>query len=141
MSNTFISWLNVSKVSDYIKGYEIGTSVASIKERVGNNANVVVKNPSGNELGDGDLIGTGYTIEISNDKGSNTYTYVMYGDVSGDGEINSADLLKIRQYLLGQVNLDGAFKTSAYISGDNEINSADLLKLRQHLLGTSSISQ
>ena len=141
LSNSFISWLSVSKTSDYIKGYDLGTSIASIKERVGNNAKVVIKNSSGNELSDGDLIGTGYTIEISNDKGSNTYTYVMYGDLSGDGVINSADLLKLRQHLLDTNKLSGAFLNSAYLSGDDNINSADLLKLRQHLLGTSSINQ
>ena len=141
VSNDFISMLKVSKVGDYLKGYSLGTTISSIKNTVGSTANVVVKDSNGNVKNDGEAIGTGYTIEISNSVVSNTYTYVMYGDVSGDGEINSADLLKIRQYLLGQVNLDGAFKTSAYISGDNEINSADLLKLRQHLLGTSSISQ
>ena len=141
VSNDFISMLKVSKTGDYLKGYSLGTTISNIKNIVGSSANVVIKDSNGNVKNDGDAIGTGYTIEISNSAGSNTYTYVMYGDVSGDGEINSADLLKIRQYLLGQVNLDGAFKTSAYISGDNEINSADLLKLRQHLLGTSIISQ
>ena len=141
LSNTFISWLSVSKTNDYIKGYQLGTSIASIKEKVGNNAKVIIKNSNGNELNDGDLIGTGYTIEISNDNGSNAYTYVMYGDLSGDGNINSADLLKLRQHLLGTNKLNGAFLTSAYLNEDENINSADLLKLRQHLLGTSTIKQ
>ena len=141
ISNDFISMLKVSKSGDYLKGYNLGTTIKDIKNKVGSSASVIIKDSNGNIKNDGDMIGTGYTISISNSVGSNTYTYVMYGDVSGDGEINSADLLKIRQYLLGQVNLSGAFKTSAYISGDSEINSADLLKLRQHLLGTSSISQ
>ena len=70
-----------------------------------------------------------------------TYTYVMFGDLNGDGEINSADLLKMRQYLLGTNQLSGAFLNSAYLNGDNEINSADLLRIRQHLLGTASIGQ
>lgn len=141
VSNDFISLLKVGKIGDYLKGYSLGTTIKDIKNTVGSSASVVIKDSNGNVKNDGDVIGTGYTISISNSAGSNTYTYVMYGDVSGDGEINSADLLKVRQYLLGQVNLSGAFKTSAYLNEDNEINSADLLKLRQHLLGTSSISQ
>ena len=90
---------------------------------------------------DVDLLGTGYQIEISNSLGSLTYTYVMYGDLTGDGEINSADLLKLRQHLLGTATLTGANLTSSYLNDDDEINSADLLKLRQHLLGTSTIVQ
>lgn len=141
ISNDFISMLKVGKTGDYLRGYSLGTTIKNIKDIVGSSADIVIKDSNGNVKEDGNVIGTGYTITISNSAGSNTYTYVMYGDVSGDGEINSADLLKVRQYLLGQVNLEGAFKTSAYLSGDDEINSADLLKLRQHLLGTSSIGQ
>ena len=69
------------------------------------------------------------------------YTYIMFGDLTGDGEINSADLLKMRQYLLGSIELNGAFLGSAYLNGDDEINSADLLRIRQHLLGTDPIGQ
>lgn len=141
INNDFVAMLKVSKTGDYLKGYALGTSIKTIKDTVGSQASLVVKDSSGNIKNDGDVIGTGYVIEISNSYGNSSYTYVMYGDLSGDGDINSADLLKMRQHLLGQINLSGAFLTSAYISGDNEINSADLLKLRQHLLGTSLVEQ
>ena len=141
ISNDFISKLGVKKYDNYIGGYDVGTTVGTIKSKVGSSANVVIKDSNGNVKNDGDLIGTGYTIEVSNDDGSMTYTYVMFGDLNGDGEINSADLLKMRQYLLGTNQLSGAFLNSAYLNGDNEINSADLLRIRQHLLGTASIGQ
>lgn len=141
INNNFIEMLKAGKTGDYLRGYDIGTKVKSIKNNVGNQASVVIKDSNGNLKEDNDIIGTGYMIEISNSYGSKSYTYVMYGDLSGDGDINSADLLKMRQYLLGQIKLNGAFLTSAYISGDNEINSADLLRLRQHLLGISILTQ
>ena len=133
--------LQVSKVGDYIKGLSVGTNVSSIKNKIGSNGTVTVRDGNGNVKNDGDLIGTGYTIEISTSTTTITYTYVMYGDLSGDGEINSADLLKLRQHLLGTNTLKGAYLQSSYLNGDGEINSADLLKLRQHLLGTSQINQ
>lgn len=141
VSNNFIEMLKVGKTGEYLRGYDLGTTVENIKNKVGNSANVVIKDSNGYEKNGNDTIGTGYTIEISNGNGRMTYTYVMYGDLNGDGEINSADLLKMRQYLLGQVSLNGAFKISAYLNGDEEINSADLLRIRQHLLGTSPIGQ
>ena len=141
VSNDFISMLQVAKTGDYLKGYGLGTTIQSIKEKVGSSASVTIKDANGNIKSDNDLIGTGYVIEIGNSAGSMSYTYVMYGDLTGEGEINSADLLKLRQHLLGQVNLEGAFLTSAYVNGGNEINSADLLKIRKHLLGTDTISQ
>ncbi len=141
LSNNFISLLQVAKTSDYIKGYNIGTTIGEIKNKVGSNATITIKDGNGNLKSDSDYIGTGYVIDISNNSGTMSYTYVMYGDLNGDGEINSADLLSLRQHLLGTNVLNGAKLTSAYLSGSGEINSADLLKLRQYLLGTTNIDQ
>lgn len=141
VSNNFIEMLQVGKTGEYLRGYDLGTTVENIKNKVGSRANVVIKDSNGYEKNGNDPIGTGYTIEISNGRAKQSYTYVMYGDLNGDGEINSADLLKMRQYLLGNNNLSGAFLISAYLNGDNEINSADLLRIRQHLLGSAPIGQ
>ena len=53
--------------------------------------------------------------------------------------INSADLLKVRQHLLGTSVLTGEYFDAADIDSNGVINSADLLRVRQHLLGTKSI--
>ena len=141
VSNDFISMLKISKVGEYIKGYNLGTTIKNIKDTVGSSANVTIKDSNGTIKGDNDKIGTGFKINISNTSGSMEYTYVMYGDLTGDGEINSADLLKLRQHLLEMNKLEGAFLKSAYLTNDEEINSADLLRIRQHLLETQKISQ
>ena len=83
------------------------------------------------------IISTGTEIYYGKEK----YTVVIYGDINWDGKINSADLLKMRQHLIGTLELKGSNKKAAALVNGNTINSADLLKLRQHLLGINNIKQ
>ena len=88
-----------------------------------------------------DLIYTGGKTKIyKNNVLVADITNIVTGDINGDAEVNSADLLKVRQHLLKDKVLSGAYMVSADINYDNEINSADLLRIRQHLIGTKPIS-
>ena len=140
-SANFLEILKVNRINDYIKGYALGTNIQAIKNSIGNAATIVVKNSQDNIKSNNELIATGNRIIISNGTTSATYTYVVRGDLNGDGEINSADLLRIRQHLLGINKLTGPYLTSSLLASGTEVNSADLLKIRQHLLGIINIEQ
>ena len=62
---------------------------------------------------------------------------IIYGDVNGDGDINSIDYGIIKQYLLGIINeFDNPNATkSADVDGNEEINSIDAALIKKYILG------
>ena len=93
------------------------------------------------KLEDKDLLYTGSKTSIH--RGSNVYAdyiNIVIGDIDGDAEVTSSDLLKARQHLIGTKVLGGIYLLSADIDDDAEITSSDLLRIRQHLIGTKAIS-
>ena len=68
------------------------------------------------------------------------YDIMLVGDVTEDGLINSADLLKIVKYLKGTQTLNDLQKNAADPTRDSIINSADLLKIVKYLKGTTELS-
>lgn len=64
---------------------------------------------------------------------------INLGDVNGDENIDSSDLLKIRQHLIGVKKIEGNFLVAADVNKDGNVDSSDLLKVRQHLIGIKKI--
>ena len=130
----------VDETNHYISKVMAGTSGEDFKKKIEHSerygVEVDTKNIDGKEV-----MYTGGKTRIY--QGGNvyvTYTNIVIGDVNGDGAINSADLLRIRQHLLGSKYLRGENFLASDINYDSDINSADLLRVRQHLLGTKTIS-
>ena len=59
-------------------------------------------NAQNEPLGEEDKIGTGSKLVLKNDLDETVYeyTFIIYGDVNGDGEINSLDVLIIQKHIL-----------------------------------------
>ena len=128
--------------SKYLTFKSAGTKKEYKYEETENNENIIImtlgitleKIEGGTAVGE---IKTGAKIKI----GDKEYTAVVLGDPSGDGEINSADLLKIVKHLKGSSKITAKYvETAADVNNDDVINSADLLKIVKHLKGTSKIS-
>lgn len=130
----FISLLQLNKNGDYYGGYDPGTKVSAITSRATGNAKITVKRADGEVVLGDSLIGTGMKIECINGNQNEVYEYVLMGDTNGDGLINSADLLKVRQHLLETNILTVSYLKAALMADGTSVNSADLLKLRQYLI-------
>ena len=123
----------------FISNIEVGTSVSDLKGNLeSKGVSVVITDPSGNVVDD--TLKTGYKATISGNT-IETLEIVIYGDASGDGEINALDLLKVQKDILGTSKLSGAYKKAADASKDGTINALDLLKIQKNILGTAKLEQ
>ncbi len=59
------------------------------------------------------------------------------GDVTGDGNVKSNDLLLLKKYLMGFVEAKDINMANADVTGDGEVKANDLLLLKKYLLGLS----
>lgn len=136
--STHLSNMNLHQKSSFVTNISPDTTVGTLKNKTKGNE-LAFRSANGGTLGNSEKLKTGDKITFPTGE---TYEIVIYGDMTGDGNINSADLLRMRQYLLGQVSLSGSSMEAArLINSSGNVNSADLLRLRQYLLGQKGINQ
>ncbi len=67
---------------------------------------------------------------------------VIYGDVGGDGKINSFDLLVLQKHILEIEELQGAFRIAGNTSKNGKNPSSfDSLQIQKHILEIQQIEQ
>ena len=92
------------------------------------------------------LIGTGTVVNVINDYTGNvdaTYQIVIFGDVNGDGNVNSSDVTELRNVNGGLTTLskDSAEFFAADVTHDGNVNSSDITVARNANAGLMAIPQ
>ena len=118
-------------------------TVGDIKNNIISNLEIVIVNSNNEILSDDAIIGTGNKIQVKEDgKILKEYQIIVYGDVNGDGKINSVDLLVLQRHILEIETLDDIYQKSANIRKNaNKPSSVDLLLIQRHILGLQIIKQ
>ena len=118
-------------------------TVGDIKNNIISNLEIVIVNSNNEILSDDAIIGTGNKIQVKEDgKILKEYQIILYGDVNGDGKINSVDLLVLQRHILEIETLDDIYQKSANIrKNGNKPSSIDLLLIQRHILGLQIIKQ
>ena len=144
---SFSNDVNVDEKNNRITKIEPNKNVSDISNKFDFNKdkfNVIIKNNKGDEIKDNNFIGTGTTINLVTKDTKDviqTYTVLIYGDVSGDGEISPSDYVKIKNSILGTENLDDIAKIAGDANKDGQISPSDYVKIKNKILGTENITQ
>ena len=118
-------------------------TVDSLLQKIKTNYSIEIYNASGERLQGNELVGTGCVVKLlDGDQVVIQYEVIMYGDVNGDGKINSIDLLVLQRHILEIKKLDGVFIKAGNVrkNGKNP-NSVDCLLIQRHILGLQLVSQ
>ena len=96
-----------------------------------------IKDSSGKEVtSTSATLATGYTVTINGKE----YDIVVLGDVNGNGDITSSDLLGIVNHLNGNKPLKDAYKKACDANRSDTISSSDLLTVVNHLNESKKIT-
>ena len=118
-------------------------TVEEIKKLITTNYDIEIYNKDNKLLENTNLVGTGCKIKILKDGVTITeYQVILYGDVNGDGKINSVDLLVLQRHILEIEKFDGIFLKAGNINKNGKKpTSVDLLLIQRHILGLKIIEQ
>lgn len=123
--------LRINRTSGLITGIDTGDCTADhIKEQF-TNTNIEVFNTSGNPLPGGSAVGTGTLIRLMYKDGTevDAKTFVVFGDVNSDSNIDTGDAGIITDYenflITWDPVTDSAFLRAADLNADGNIDTAD----------------
>lgn len=137
---TFDETVIVDEENNYISKIESETKASNIFTRMDYNKekfDILIKNINGQVISDDDLIGTGTTISLVEKDSKDevqTFTVVIYGDVSGDGIVDSMDMYNTIQHILQNKKLNKEFFKSGDTNSDSKIDSMDMYNIIQMIL-------
>ncbi len=90
------------------------------------------------------FVGTGRRLFTYNAAGEEVDELIVlvYGDVTGEGDINIIDLATMKKYMLGAKELSESAKRAGDINkADDGISIIDYAMLKKHILGSATIEQ
>ena len=136
-SSLTLNSLEISGI-DYRKN-----TVSEIKKKIKTDLEIEIVNNKNEVLNDNQLVGTGTKIIVKeNGKILREYKIILYGDVNGDGKINSVDLLVLQRHILEIKKIEDIYQKAANIrKNGKKPTSVDLLLIQRHILELQIIEQ
>ena len=127
-----------------ISGLSYTNTVADLMGKITSKYNIKITDKNGNELTENQLVGTGSKIIFMDENNDiiRELTVIFYGDVNGDGKINSVDLLVLQRHILEIEKLGDIYQKAGNINKNGKApSSVDLLLIQRHILQLAIIQQ
>lgn len=80
-------------------------------------------------------VGTGSTVK----NGGMEYTFIVLGDINGNGKVDANDYMLVKRHFLGTYELDDIALAAGDCNGDGKISANDYFIIRRHVIGTYDI--
>jgi len=120
-------------------------SVGAIKAQLKNDSTQIIILRNGIELTDEELVGTNCVIRLVSKADPSIiyeeFTFILYGDVDGDGIINETDYENTFNVSLGFGTLEGLFAVAADTNRDTVIDGFDCAQIDLQSNGMRNIVQ
>ncbi len=122
--------------SGMITGVPDGTTIAAFKKNIEfSGYTVSFVNHNGKTVTSG-VLGTGFTVDFCSAVGNESYTIVIMGDLTGEGNLNSKDILSLSKHLTGESMLDEFKLLAADINCDGVVDIQDLYIYQREYLSS-----
>ena len=115
-----------------IKNVKSGITKEEMKKNISTTAQYDILRKDGTKLESNEKVGTGCKVQFATGE---SYTIIVTGDISGDGEITITDLAKMKQYLIGKLQLEQSYGKAGDINSDEKITITDLAKIKKAIIG------
>ncbi|MCI9177468.1 MAG: hypothetical protein HFJ28_02575 [Clostridia bacterium] len=114
-----------------IRNIPLNLEVNEFMKNISTKKEVIIKDKNQNILNGTAKIGTGMKAYI----GDKQYTFVVKGDIDGNGMLNLTDLAKICLHCIEKEPLTNEYLEAADIDGNNKVTVTDLAKIKLLLIG------
>ena len=129
-----------NKDTHTITGVEPETTIATIRNNIDSGGAALSFFDKNGSVKTSGVIGTGAGLQVGNNT-DNRYYLVIYGELSGEGNINSSDKKILVNTLLGKQGLNGVYSMAGDVNGDSSVDLRDYVALDDYLKGQYKIDQ
>jgi hypothetical protein len=117
----------------YLSGIKEKVTVADLKKEF--DGDILVLDSDGKALSSSSYVGTGCKVNM----GSELVTIYIFGELTGDGIIESIDYLILKKIILGNISYTPEQLKASCVNGDPKPSSVDYYLVKKHILGNYNL--